>query len=70
MYEALVATIKEVYPDVHYDNLRFVFQPYVIIPVVISIFFLKNYLQLGRIDLKKPSSQFDKLKTDSFVDFD
>jgi len=28
MYEALVATIKEVYPDVHHDNLGFVFQPW------------------------------------------
>ena len=39
MYEALVATIKEVYPEVHYDNLGFVFQPYVIIPVVIPSLF-------------------------------
>lgn len=49
MYEALIATIRKVYPDVHYDNLEYVFPPYVIISVVISIFFiLKEYgLQLG-----------------------
>jgi len=28
MYEALVATIKEVYPEVHYDNLGFTFPPW------------------------------------------
>jgi len=28
MYEALVATIKEVYPEVHYDNVEFVFPPW------------------------------------------
>jgi hypothetical protein len=39
MYEALVATIKEVYPEVHYDNLGFAFPPYVIIPVVVSVFY-------------------------------
>jgi hypothetical protein len=38
VYEALIATIKKVYPDVHYDNLGFVFPPYVIIPVAVSIF--------------------------------
>ena len=45
MYEALVATIKEVYPEVHYDNLGFVSPPYVIIQVVVS--FIKRILQLG-----------------------
>ena len=44
MYEALVATIKDVYPDVHYDNLGYVFKPYVIIPVVISIFYSKKII--------------------------
>jgi len=29
VYEALVATIKKVYPDVHYDNLGYVFPPWV-----------------------------------------
>jgi len=28
MYQALMATIKEVYPDVHYDNLKDVFPPW------------------------------------------
>ena len=47
MYETLVTTIKEVYPDVHYDNLGFVFKPYVTIPVVISIFYSKSILAVG-----------------------
>jgi len=28
MYDALIAKIKEVYPDVHYDNLGYVFPPW------------------------------------------
>jgi len=40
MYEALIATIKEVYPEVHYDKLGYVFPPYVIIPVVSGFFIL------------------------------
>ena len=47
MYEALVATIKDVYPDVHYDNFGYVFKPYVIIPVVISIFYSKIIIILA-----------------------
>lgn len=47
MYEALVTTIKEVYPDVHHDNLGFVFQPYVTIQVVISILYSKRIPAVG-----------------------
>ena len=38
MYEALMATIKKVYPDVHYDNIGYVFPPYVIILVFFFLF--------------------------------
>lgn len=37
-----MATIKEVYPDVHYDNLGYVFPPYVTFLFPTFFFFLNE----------------------------
>lgn len=56
MYEALITTIKEVYPDVYYENIEYAFPPYVIIPVV-PFYILKGVSSWLQVDWKNPTTR-------------